>query len=134
LKILQSQFVLATSARMVYALTLSEGQTYEELFKPETWAHVARHIQPGFKVEVMPEDGSFYAELLVRAASNLEVTVAELFRVNFGEIEERDEEQHEIKWAGPKARYRVSRKADKAVIKDGFETAELAAEWLKTAA
>ena len=132
MKLLQSQLVLSNHARICYSLTLSEG-SYEDLFKPETWAHIATKCPKGTLIEAQPEDGSWFAMLIVRASTDLEVTVAELFKRDLTtEQPKREESEYEIKWAGPQAKFRIIRRSDKVVLKDGFQTKELAADWLKT--
>lgn len=127
----RSQLTLANSSRIVYKLTLGSGQEYASLFKPETWAHLAAELPQGTIIEVSPEDGSWWAELLVRASSKLEVIVGELRRVTFDEIKPRDESEYEIVFAGPKAKHRVIRKADKAVMVEGLMKAQAEA-WVKS--
>jgi hypothetical protein len=131
LSLFRSQLVLAPTARIVYALTLTEDQTYEELFKPDTWAHVARDIPRGTIIEVMAHDGSWWAELLVRASGQYEVTVGELRRVQFDELNGRDESEYTIAWAG-RAKFRITRNSDRVVMKDGFATKAQAEAWIKS--
>ena len=68
-------------------------------------AHVARLLSKGSLVEVMAFDGTWWAELLVRAASDLEVTVGELRKVEFGAVAPREAFAHRA--LGDKAFYNI---------------------------
>lgn len=130
MKLLKSQLVLANHARLTYCVTLAEGADYQDLFRPQTWAHVARDLKKGTLVEVTAHDHSWFAVLYVRSATDLDVTVSEVLRREFDPIETKTAEEYEIKHRG-RAKWSVLRTADKAVMVDGLETREAAEEWLK---
>lgn len=95
------------------------------------WAHVSAKLRMGDVIEVLAEDGSYYAELLVRDAGNLYAKVA--FRnpvTEFGKTEEQEVPAgYEIKWRGPHAKFGVIHGKD--VLKDGFVDKGEAGAWLK---
>jgi hypothetical protein len=132
LKLLRSQLVLAQHARIVYCLTLDEGQTYESLFRPETWGHIARDIPAGTVIEVSAWDKSWWAQLYVRSSNNLEVAVAEIQRKVFDDVVSRDEAEYLIEFKGPKTKHRVVRRADKMVMVEGLATKAEAEAWIKS--
>lgn len=130
MKILQKDLQPAEFSRIVWAVRPEHGVTLEDLLKPEAWAHVAKSLKPGARIEVFPPDGSFYAELLVRSADANSADVFPLFRVDFSEAAEDApaSQEYELKFAGA-AKWRVLRKIDGAVMVEGLTKPEAEA-WL----
>lgn len=130
MKVLQSQLVLSNHARICYTVTLTEG-SYADLFKPETWAHVAAKIPKGSLIEAQPENGDWFALLLVRRSTDLMVEVAEIVKRDFTtEPVKLEIAEYEVKHRG-RAKWSVIRNADKSVMVDGLDTREQAEEWVK---
>lgn len=107
------------------------GATLEHVLEPGYWAHVAKTLRAGDHIEVLAEDGSWWAMLLVRYTGRTEVAVAVLFAQQFEEVEIEGETDSEylVKWAGPRAKFRVQRGTE--VIRDEFESKAAAENWLK---
>ncbi len=92
------------------------------------WAHVSANLRPGDKIEVIPEDFSYFAELIVIDAGKLYANVrllrneplSEPIKVKAG---------YDIKWAGPYAKFRVVRGKD--VLQEGFADKSDANAWLE---
>lgn len=111
--------------RTVYVATPEHGVTVEDLEKPEFWAHVAEQFKPGDLIHVYPEDGTFWAELLVQTTSRAAAQVRVLRNYELAKVEAlEDESEYEVKWAGPTAKFRVIRKSDGEVMKGGMEKDE----------
>lgn len=108
------------------------GTAPEALLDPHYWAHVSARLSVGDVIEVLAEDGSYFAELLVRDAGTLFAKVAFKSPVTvFAKPEEDDRALpagYEIKWRGPKVRFGVVH--DKDVLKDGFVDRVEARAWL----
>lgn len=130
MKLLKSQLTNAQHARLTYRLTLDAGQTYESLFKPSTWGHVAREIPKGTIIEAVAHDGAWFAQLYVRASSDLDVVVGAISKTEFGDLPSRSADEYEVKFRG-RAKWSVMRVADKALMIEGLDTRELAEAWLK---
>jgi hypothetical protein len=124
----------AEYARTVYFVVPETGTPFADVLTPEYWTHVAGKLKALDRIEVFPEEGNYFAELLVTFSSNNTVRVKELMHVDF-DAEEMGDDEHEfeIKWSGPLARWRVIRKSDKAVLVEGDEVATrpLAEDWLR---
>src|SRR3546814_5475300 len=82
------------------------------------------------KIEAYAEDGSWYAEALVRriGASELFVKVLRVEMLDDTRDEDAQTDTYEVKWGSPSVRYRVVRRADGAVIKEGFADKDEAAD------
>ncbi len=122
-------------AVVVYHHSPEFGVPFEDLLRPEYWSHVAAKLRPGYRVEVMAADGSYWGMLLCRAASRTEAIMAPLqFKEIAGAVEiENAEVPYMAKWRGPTAKWSVVRKADKTVVKDSFQVREHAENWIKNA-
>ena len=114
----------------IFRVTPEMGTAPDALLDPHYWAHVSTKLSIGNIIEVMAEDGSYFAELLVRDVGNLFAKVA--FK-NPVTIFSNDEDLvtpvgYEVKWRGPKARFGVVHGKD--VLKDGFVDKAEAHAWL----
>lgn len=100
------------------------------LLDPHFWAHVSSKMSVGDIIEVIAEDGSYFAELLVRDVGNLFAKVA--FKNPVMEFSKPEDVElpagYEVKWRGPKLRYGVLHGTD--VLKDGFVDKSEARTWL----
>lgn len=141
----QEQLQLAEFQRLRFAVTLPAGDTLEDAMKQDYWKHCATKLKPKSIIEVVPEDGSFYAELFVTASDTTWARTALIMAVTFNEsaakqaskatkalkatpVDEGDE--HYVDWGGNTAKGRVIRRADKQVVKDGFPSKADAIAWM----
>ncbi len=124
----------AEFARVVYAITPAAGTEVEHLFKPEYWAHVANKLQPHSRIEAISEENTWFAELLVISSGP---SWAKVRLLRYAQLEDTfvgettSENLYEVTWGGVKARFRVVRKSDKVVIKEGFTTKIEAHKWMQ---
>ena len=127
-----TNLMLAEHANVRYYHTARRGVTVEMLERPEYWTHVAARLRPGHRIEVLAEDQSFWADALVLSASRLEAKVKVLFHVGLAadEVDEViDDDGLELNWGGPSVRWRVVRKEDGEIMKDGFPDKGAANKW-----
>lgn len=131
MKIIESRFKLAEYARATHHVTPEPGTPLKEMLKPEYWAHVARKMKVGDRIEVDAEERTWFAELYVRGVSAAAVSVAVLRHIEFNkpDSEEAGEAECSAKHAG-RGVWRVIRNADKAIVQDGFQTKEAAEAWI----
>lgn len=122
---------LAEQLRTIWSVSLEEGTPFEALMDPAFWAHVSAKLRPRDRLEVEPEDGSFYAELIVLDAGKLYARVAVLLKVDLGSIEVSADfpRELEVKFRGVNQKWCVVRRSDKSVLKFGLETSEQAISW-----
>ena len=121
-QLLMSRFKQAEFARNIWRIVPEHGTSTDDIIAPLYWSHVAAHLKPFDKIEVLAEDGSFYAELLVITVGHGAVRVAPLFlRVLDGTFDEQvsDFGEYEVRYKGPHWKWCVIRKADsQAVMKE----------------
>lgn len=109
------------------------GVKREHLAKPDYWCHVSRMVKPGFKIEVLAEDGAFWALLLVGMVGKSELHVHELQFIELADVENAvtDNHDYEVKWGSPTVRWRVIRVSDGSVVKENIESKEAAMTWVR---
>ena len=131
-KILPNHMQLVEHYRAHYGASVPEGTTAEDLQRPEFWAHVARNLRPYDIIDVLPEDGSYFAEVIVLSQG---VGFAKVKLLRFVELADdevlEDEAPVIVKWKGPHLKHTVIRKSDAQVLKDGFPTKLDAENWAR---
>ena len=122
-RILEANFQRVGQFRTFHDAILMPGQTVDDALKPEFWANVARQVKQFDRIALLPEDGGFYAELIVLGSGTGWAKVKLLFEIELGD-ECAEEEQEAstvfVKWRGPGAKFSAIRKSDNTVLKDGF--------------
>lgn len=131
----ESRFRDASFWRNVFASNPEEGTTLDDMKAESYWAHVAKFLRPWDKIEVRAEDGTFYAEFIVRDSgrnwAKVELVKEHVFNTAGVEARAAADPEYITKYAGPHAKYRVTRKSDKAVMRDGFASEAEGDQWIK---
>ncbi len=138
-KVSSSRFKGAEFMRHVWRVTPERGTTIEQLQKPEYWSHVAANLRPYARIEVVPEDGEYFAEFIVTQCDRLFAKVAlichiplhEAAPVADAEFAEDDNADYQFKWKGPALKWVILRKADGEKVAEGFESKDAAKLGLK---
>lgn len=130
----------ADYVRRIHRATPPEGTTLEDVKDPAFWGHVAEKMTQYDRIEVIPQGGAWFAELLVVNCSKVHAKVAVLsFTKLSGDTTAKDKKEGEndnkdelfdIQFKGPQRKWSVLRKADKAVLKEEFTSKDDAAAWL----
>lgn len=115
-----------------------EGRTtLAEVLAPTYWAHHARMLTTWAKIRVLPQDGTWYAELIVRKQRETETHVELLLHKHFGRDAEDapslddevfDAEEITIRDGGRHG-WQVLRLPDRYVLVDKLDTKEQAEAW-----
>lgn len=109
---------------------LPQGIALDAVLKPEFWAHVANKLVQNQRILVDAQDGTFSAQLKVHSCSRLEAVVSVEWKADAVEAAAADavrpEDAYRIHWAGPTAKFRISRNSDNATISDGHATKVIA--------
>lgn len=134
-KILQNRIRPAEYDRTIFAVVPELGTSLDAMLAPEYWAHVAKNLKPGSRIEVTAEDGSWFAELYVRRASANAALVVVLRHYEFTNGKAAQPEaasEHAdftVKFRGG-AGWSVVRNSDKAIMFENGKTREQAESWV----
>lgn len=128
---------LAEFARNTWVAVAPHGETIENAKSSEWWANVASQFKLWDRIELRAEDGSWFAELVVLAASRLALDARVISYTEFDApavADARDAESLpsilDVNYGGPVHKYRVIRKADSEVLAHGLsKKAAIAWAW-----
>jgi hypothetical protein len=138
-----SKLEQAEFSRVLFSVTPELGTTIKEVLDPTYWRHVAGKLRPRCRIEVLAEDLSYYAELLVLSCDKTWANVALLSHVVLiaeeakksdkkeGEDDPFSTELHYVDYVQGASKGRVILKEGNKVVKDGFNSKKLAAEWMR---
>ena len=132
MKLLPNQLKEAAYHRTHYAACPAPGTTVDDITNNDYWTHVAKKLRPGTLIEVLPEDMTFFATLIVLWVGQNVIRVKLLNFVNLtDEVAESEEEegQHKVSWRNGK-NWCVMRKTDGAIIKENLPSKKDALIWL----
>lgn len=131
MKILQNRIKSAEYIRTVWAAQPEPGTTLEEMQQPEYWAHVAKTFRVGDRIDVTAEDGSWFAELFIRAVAPTSAKVHVLRHTVFDAPQGKSENPaFDVRHRGG-AGWSVVRLSDKAVVFEGGKARSDAEDWVK---
>lgn len=130
-KLLPSQMKEAAYHRTHFSAAPAGGTTLEDISNNDFWTHVARKLRPGTLIEVLPEDMSFFATLLVTWVGQNIVRVKVLSYVNIRDedVSEDEESPHKVSWRNGK-NWCVLRHKDGAIIKENLPSKKDALLWV----
>ncbi len=122
-------FKQAEQLRNIWCVQAARDVTVEQLLDETYWAHVARMLRSGDRIEVMPEDNAYFAELMVLATGRLHAQVEMMRYIEFDQPSpQASESQYRIDWGGSIDKYRIIRGDD--ILSKGHETQKAANRWL----
>jgi hypothetical protein len=115
----------AESAYVRRVATVPSGTTMEQITDPDFWGNYTRtSINVRDIIEVMPDDGAWFAELLVRDKGNVQARVAVLRHIQLDAVEEpkatADEDQLVVRHVPP-LDWCVIRTRDNARLAEGLK-------------
>lgn len=131
--VMPTRMQLAEQVRNIWALTVPVGTLVKDLLEPGYWAHLARQLQPGDRIEVEPDNSSYFAELRVLDAGNQYAKVMLLREVSLDVVEPSAAVSvpgHTVEWSGRHTKWRVVRVSDRKTLKDGLPTKADGYGWL----
>lgn len=111
------------------------GTTIEEVLCPEFYTNIAKKFSPTDIIEVVAEDLSWTARLMVVEVGKLWAKVALIYKVDLTADQEvtavkGDLTNYEVKYRGPHLKFCVVRLSDKSPIKEQCGSKEEAVRWL----
>ena len=124
-----AHFKQAEHLRNIWCVQAERTVTQEEFLDETYWAHVAQMLRTGDRIEIMPEDNAYFAELMVLATGRLYAQVELMRYIEFDKPSPQAsaESEYLINWGGSISKFRVLRGDD--VISEGHETEKAALRW-----
>jgi hypothetical protein len=115
------KFKLAEYAEVTWHGVVPDNVTPDDLTRPDFWAHVAARLQPGMLIHVDCEDRSWYAHGKVLDADRTWAKIDFYMVRQVEAVPEKSAEDDEfmVKFI-PASGWRVIRKSDRVVIKEGL--------------
>lgn len=132
-----NKFRRAPSGRNEWMQDIPALHTVEDILSPTYWAHAVSQLTERDAIECWWEDGSKFVVLRVvrktRYSAHVFMTaqhdlVEALDKINVAE----ELAKYLVQFNGPGNKYRLIRKTDNALIRDGFDTEDAALRWLVT--
>jgi len=128
-----NKFKNAEFSRNLFAITPPPGVTIEDMKKREYWTNVAKFLKQFSRIEVMPRDGSFFAEFVVTSAGPNWANVVLRDFVELDNFKPAIEDtEFSVKLQGGDDGWAVIRNSDKVVLGNGFDTSDDAKTWLES--
>ncbi len=128
------RFQQAAVASNEWFASIESGHTLADVMVPEYWGHFSDKLRPFDKIKVGAEDGSFYAELIVRRTGRAMAIVDKLLSIDLTPDTSRadalvESNNYDVKYT-PATKWRVIRKSDRDCVGDGYESEAAARTWL----
>lgn len=124
-----SEFGAAEFRRQIWQAFPKPGVSLDDCLEQSYWRHVATQVKSGDRIELLAEDMSWYAEVIVIASGRLWAKVQTITYVELdaNALAAQDDATYQVQWGGPAVRWRVL--DGNEVVKDNFQTKEDAQRW-----
>jgi len=104
-----------------YDVEPEHGHTVKDMLDPGYWKHVTHLLEPGAQIRALPEDFSFFAELLVvQGGTEPRLVLLREVKLEAGIPTAEQSGSHKVEWAGRYDKFRIVRVKDNAVIEKGI--------------
>lgn len=107
-----------------YAAAVPAELRLDDALKPSFWAHLGDRLRQHDTIRLIPDDGAYFAELLVLSAGRGFANVKLLRHIPLNEDELSEmvvPDELEVKYRGPHCRWSVIRKSDGHVLKEQLQ-------------
>lgn len=132
-KIMISRFTSAEHVRNTWQVMAEPGMAPEDLLDPNAWGNVAEQLKPFDLIAAHADDSTWWAEYLVTDVGRLHARVHLLRKADWGRAPASEavtrQDEYDVKHRGIR-KWSVLRKADNAVLRDGYATREEAEAYL----
>lgn len=126
----------AEFSRNIHVVTAEPGMPFERCLQADAWAYHAEKMNVADRIEVMADDMTWWAELIVMSLGRNWASVRKLRYVS---LTTADVEQTKagltmadftVKHRGPHRKWSVIRNSDQEVVFDGGQEQSTATNWL----
>ena len=131
------QLKLAEFIRRLFTVIVPITTVRKDVLNPRFWEHVAKKLGINDRIEIMPEDSSWFMEVIVTNVDRQRVAVSELRYVKLVDVETPNnapdanaESDYEYKYRGSSLKHCIMHKIDGSVLKEGCTSKADAIAWL----
>jgi hypothetical protein len=122
--------------RTVYTATAMEGNESDDLLRPDYWAHYAANFKPWDRIEVVANDGTWWAELVVLESGRNWTKMHMMRKISLTTADVAQSQaakpiEYVVLHRGPHCKWSVRRASDNQVVFENGETRDAAETWLK---
>lgn len=132
--LVEARMGLSESKRQDWVVDAEERHTIEQVLDPMYWAHVAPKLAMYDRIEVRVDTGEWMLDLIViqngRNFARVHVAAKHDFVTSSASAAPMQSIKHKVEFKGTHKKHCVIRIADSALLQEGFQTKELANEWL----
>ena len=130
-RLTEKRFRQAEFVRTIWNIVPESGTPYNAVLAPSYWLHNARKMKPSDIIEVFPDDGAFYARLIVVGVGQRGAFVQPLEHVKLTPMDTAAlSSKFGVDWLGPFYKHCVVEHGVKEPRKTGFDTPAAASKWL----
>lgn len=122
-----NRFGLADEHRNIWRCNAKIGTSPDQVLEASFYEHIARHLNRGDIIEIMPDDLAWEVNVRVLDHGHNWAIVGERFRIEHqrpAETPDKLGSEYDIKWAGTTDKFAVKYKGE--LLKKGFATEALA--------
>ncbi|RWB98856.1 MAG: hypothetical protein EOQ56_19165 [Mesorhizobium sp.] len=127
--------MVAEAKRAVYRVHLFPDVNPEDLLDPGFWVHVGPQLRVDDRIEVVGADRAWFGEVMVlevgkgaSGGARVAYIVSPVALTNNAVVAKPAD--HEVRWGGPNAKWRVVRIKDKTVLAEMLDSKEEGAAWI----
>ena len=131
------QLKLAEFVRRLFTVIIPVDTTRKDVLNPRFWEHVAKKLAINDRIEIMPEDSSYFMEVIVTNVDRQRVAVSELRYINLAGVETPNnapdanaDSLYEYKYRGSNLKHCIMHKIDGSALKEGCTSKDDAIAWL----
>lgn len=127
------RFELAEQARNIWRVNPEEDTPLEAVLEPSYWARYINRLRPYDIIEVINDQATYFARLIVLQVDITTAIVKELEHyelVSDIEMPAEASARYEYKWRGPRGHSIIDRETQ-AVVQENLASKEAATEWIR---
>lgn len=131
--VVQSRVQSAEHGRNIWLVTAESSEHPEDFLQAEFYGHVAKDFRPMDRIEIITDDGQYWAELIVLTCDRTWAKVHLLREVKLQAVEQSaDDGAYLVRYRGNHLKWCVIRASDKSAIREGEADKASAIAWLET--
>lgn len=123
------RFGLAEEARNVWRVSVPQGTLPEQVMDESFWSNVARLLQPGDSIQIIPDNFTWRRDVMVLAAGQnwAQTCLLHHYDLTPSKALEKIPSKYKVEFAGSHHKWRVLREGEP--LKDGFASEKIAHQW-----